>query len=383
MTPRIGKKSVLFLAWLALLWLSGLALGEAAEDLARQCIIHSGDQSGRIAHLPDADPETTWTGRELTVSTPAGKSCQGVMLTFASEPGKIRVLDESESCIARWEGPYYVAWIPFTRPVNRFTLLNPGGEKWSLSRLSVLSEGDLPEWVQRWKPMEGNADLMLISTHPDDELLWFGGLLPSCAGERGKKVQVVCITGGQDPVRRVELLDALWHCHVRDYPVIGNFPDTAMYSREGTLRHWGGEDALDLFLGEQLNAFRPAVVVTQDLKGEYGHVHHELTVEAVIRVIAEAGEDSVLFRPQKLYLHLWAENEISMDWDRPLASFGGKTGMEVAAEACRMHVSQQFTHFHVAPKGSKYDSTRYGLYWSRVGPDQQKTGFFENTGLDE
>lgn len=379
MSPQRVKRAGFLSALLLLLLLTGAALGETAEDLAAQCEIRSGDQSGSIAHLTDGSLETSWKGRELTVRTPAGKKCRGVMLSFASDPVEMTVLDEAGNRIAFWQDPYYVAWIPFERPTECFTLKGPEGKKWSLFRLAVLTEGELPEWVQQWKDLEGNADLMLVVTHPDDDLLWFGGLLPYYAGERGLKVQMVYMVGGQEPVRRIELLDALWHCHVKDYPVIGDFPDAAMYSRKGTLKRWGGEEALDLFLGEQLNTFRPAVVVTQDLKGEYGHVHHELTVEAVIRVIAESGEDSVWFRPMKLYLHLYGENEIFLNWDRPLASFGGKTGMEVAAEAYRMHTSQQFTHFHVAPKGSKYDSTRYGLYWSRVGEDREKTDFLENT----
>ncbi len=354
----------------SLLLLSPAALGAASEDLAGRCELRSGEQSRALSHLTDGSMETSWTGQTLTVRTPANQPCQGVMLSFASEPVEIVAEEEAGGQIARWQEPWAVAWIPFDRPVESFTLRNPAGESWSLFRLSVLSGGDLPEWVQQWRSMSGSADLMVISTHPDDELLWFGGLIPYYAGERGLKVQVVYMTGGLDPVRRIELLDGLWHCHVRDYPVIGRFPDVAMYSREGTLRHWGGEGAPELFIAEQLNAFRPTVVVTQDPKGEYGHVHHELTVEAVIRVITESEEDSVVFRPDRLYLHLWPENEIRLDWDQPLASFGGKTGMEVAAEAYRMHVSQQFTHFHVAPRGSKYDSTRYGLYWSRTGADR-------------
>ena len=48
--------------------------------------------------------------------------------------------------------------------------------------ISVFSEGDLPQWVQVWQPQCEKADIMLLSTHSDDEQLFFAGLLPSLIG---------------------------------------------------------------------------------------------------------------------------------------------------------------------------------------------------------
>ncbi|MBQ8080714.1 MAG: PIG-L family deacetylase [Clostridia bacterium] len=62
--------------------------------------------------------------------------------------------------------------------------------------------------------------MLLLSAHPDDELLWFGGTLPTYAGERGKQVQLVYLAHG-DARRKNELLDGLWTCGVHAYPVIG------------------------------------------------------------------------------------------------------------------------------------------------------------------
>ena len=45
-----------------------------------------------------------------------------------------------------------------------------------------VQQGTLPEDVQVWREPAEQVDLMLLSAHPDDEVLWFGGLLPYYAG---------------------------------------------------------------------------------------------------------------------------------------------------------------------------------------------------------
>ena len=52
-----------------------------------------------------------------------------------------------------------------------------------------------------WQDLD-KAELMLLVAHPDDELLWFGGLLPTYAGQRGLKVQVV-YAAAPSPFRRL------------------------------------------------------------------------------------------------------------------------------------------------------------------------------------
>ena len=100
----------------------------------------------------------------------------------------------------------------------------------SVSEIRVFTQGRLPDWVQGWRRMEGDADLMLLSAHPDDELLWFGGALPTYAGERKKKV-IVAYMANTAAVRKSELLDGLWLCGVRDYPVMGEFRNGFSLSR--------------------------------------------------------------------------------------------------------------------------------------------------------
>lgn len=61
----------------------------------------------------------------------------------------------------------------------------------SVCDVYVFSEGELPDWVQVWEPQCEKADIMLLSTHSDDEQLFFAGLLPYYAGEVGDRKSVV------------------------------------------------------------------------------------------------------------------------------------------------------------------------------------------------
>ena len=57
----------------------------------------------------------------------------------------------------------------------------------------AFSNEEIPEWVQIWEPPCEEADLLLISSHSDDEQLFFAGTLPYYAGERNLQVQVAYI----------------------------------------------------------------------------------------------------------------------------------------------------------------------------------------------
>ena len=90
-----------------------------------------------------------------------------------------------------------------------------------INEVFVFGDGDLPDWVQRWEPTPEKADLLLLVAHPDDELIFFGGTIPTYAVERGMNV-VVAYMSYSNTTRRSELLNGLWHLGVRQYPVIGS-----------------------------------------------------------------------------------------------------------------------------------------------------------------
>lgn len=79
--------------------------------------------------------------------------------------------------------------------------------------------------------------MLLLVAHPDDELIFFGGTIPTYAVEKNMNV-VVAYMSYSNTTRRSELLNGLWHMGLRQYPVIGDFGDVYMRSLDDAYAHW-------------------------------------------------------------------------------------------------------------------------------------------------
>lgn len=278
------------------------------------------------------------------------------------------------------------------------------------------SEGTLPAFVQRWQPPCEQADLLLFSSHSDDEQLFFAGVLPYYAVERKLQIQVVYLVQHfylNDYVehkRPHEQLDGLWGVGVRNYPIISEFPDlyseskdrqTALNSAIAVYEAAGYTyEDVAAYLAENIRRFKPLVVLSHDLNGEYGHGTHVLCASALTEVIGQTGDAEKYpesaaaygtWEAEKLYLHLYEENPIVMDFDTPLESLGGKTAFQVTQEqGFSCHKSQHWTWFYRWIYGADgapitkaadiqtYSPCLYGLYTTKVGPDTEGGDFFEN-----
>lgn len=269
-----------------------------------------------------------------------------------------------------------------------------------LNELYLFPPGEVPDWVQRWQQNPGEADLLLLSAHGDDEQLFFAGLLPFYAGEKGYRVQVVYFTDHRNlTTHRVhEMLDGLWAVGVRDYPVFGPFDDYYTFDLEDAYRYYEdcgfSRQGLLSFVTEQLRRFRPLVAVGHDLAGEYGHGMHQLTADLLTKAVAvsadpeafpQTAEEYGPWQVPKTYLHLYPEKEIVMDWDVPLASFDGMTAYEVTRDRgfpCHKSQVADFAWYYRgadrAEDVGKYSPCRYGLYSSTVGEDTGAGDFFEH-----
>ncbi len=284
-----------------------------------------------------------------------------------------------------------------------------------IADIYVLGEGELPAMVQTWAPPFEQADLLLLTSHSDDEQLFFSGVLPYYAGERKLDVQVAYVVqhfeanGVQNHQRPHELLDGLWTVGVKYYPIMSEFPDLYAESKnrdtaflQATKVYESVGIAYTDFLGyiiECLRKCKPLVVVSHDLDGEYGHGTHVVCAQAVTEAIALAADQTQFadsyqrygtWEVDKLYLHLYEENPIVMNWDVPLEAFDGKTAFEVSQDGFGCHVSQHWTWFYKWMYGTAerpvekatdirtYSPCHYGLYYSAVGADVVGGDFFEN-----
>ena len=99
------------------------------------------------------------------------------------------------------------------------------GDEVCINRLYVFSKGNqLPSWVQKWNEPCVKADLLAMSTHSDDEQLFFAGVLPLIVA-KGKIVQLSYFAPPVAVYRFSELLDGLWQIGIRNYPVFSTFAE--------------------------------------------------------------------------------------------------------------------------------------------------------------
>jgi LmbE family N-acetylglucosaminyl deacetylase len=391
------KKIVFLLLFLLIILCCGLALADPAQDITKQCKFGNSNSKYNSRYVRDRNYGTSWISLKeaepwIRVTAPDGSLCYGVYVCFSTKtpmPWKVQVPQgDGWVTVAKGAGLYLHEYVALPGvPVFRITTDAQETARLSVAELYVLGEGSLPGWVQVWEPTPGKVDILLITAHPDDEYVYFGGLLPDYDIERGYSVVVACMTY-YNSQRIAELLNGLWRSGVRTYPSIGQFTDRYSKSAKDAYRICGGKDDVWEYVTALYRQYKPDVVVTHDINGEYGHGMHMACADAALNCVPLAADASKypesvgvygVWQVKKLYLHLYTGNQIHMDWDKPLAAFGGQTSIEIANMALKCHVSQQGTSFTtVSPSDHKHSAYEFGLYLSAVGQDVKKNDFMEN-----
>ena len=384
-------KTIKALLALMMLLIPVCAAAQEARELTADCVITSGHVRTTSAH--DNDYTTAWRSERvrrpyLEFQLPEGETAGWLYVCFADMPQSWAVeekIDGKWQVVADGSTDYIHALVELNGQ-NRFRIVENSGitTRLKLNEVFVFGAGDLPDWVQRWEPTVEKADLLVLATHPDDELIFFGGTIPTYAVERKKNV-VVAYMSYATAARRSELLNGLWHMGVRNYPVIGTFGDSYSTHMDDMYARWGKEKVRRYVMG-LIRQYKPDVMVTHDKGGEYGHGAHKVTSDASVYCVENAADASVLpalaeasgtWTVKKLYLHMGEENVIRMDWNVPLDSMGGKTSQQLAQEAFLLHVTQQKTSYVVTDEG-KTGNAKFSLVYTEVGPDTVGGDFFEN-----
>lgn len=388
--------------WLiALLTLLALSLSVAfaaeANDITEDCKFKVCSSGRKYTLMTDKKYTSYWESNKIktpwiAITAPEGKPIAGLYVCFGNMPEswEIQTSDDGKDWFTAVPGDtrFLHAYVALPQPAQHVRLAVTSEKKTALriNDLFVLSEGDLPDWVQVWQPTEEKADILFLSTHPDDELIFFGGAIPTYAVEQQRKVVVAYFTRS-NTTRSSELLNGLWHMGVRTYPVIGNFKDSYAKNLRAAYKTAGGKGKVNEWIVGLYRQYKPEVVVTQDTNGEYGHKQHMMIADAAQNCIAlAANEDEFTastiaygtWQVKKLYLHLYPENQITFDWTVPLKSMNGATGIELAEEAYTLHKTQASSGMSVTETGTKYDNRVFGLAFTTVGEDVRKDDFLEN-----
>ena len=282
---------------------------------------------------------------------------------------------------------FYVDAVSFPAEARQVKLSITGKENWARS-LCVYDSRYPDNAVQQWQPVPDKLDVMVISAHQDDEYLFLGGTIPyACA--KGLDVGLVYMTNGGRS-RYTEAMDGLWTAGLRTHPIFMNWRDQKVKSMKTALSTWSqkGVDP-QMEVVRLIRKYKPELIVTQDLEGEYGHTQHKLTAKLVADAIPlakdptydpESAAEYGAWEVKKVYLHLYKENQIEMDWDQPLSPDSPISPIFLAQEAFDKHRSQQRA-YSMTREAKTYNNRLFGLYYSAVGPDEAKNDFFEHLDL--
>lgn len=380
----------------AILFFAFLGLFAIRAEAAQLNISFSSTDGSDGSVLLDDDYRSTEHfdgGTALTIQTP--EPIDSLYIKWDTIPSAW-TLEDGGSTIACGESGFLHEFVQLSGTSASATIRIPS-EGATIADIFAFSGGELPAFVQKWNPSWDKADILFISTHSDDEVLFFGGLIPIYTNGNRARVQVAYFSDFflSESYRNHELLDGIWTMGVDHYPQLGKFYDNYSETLEEAEEQFDHEESLE-YITETIRRFKPQVVVTHDINGEYGHGGHmyvsKLVREAVDGVSGNASRypDSAgrygAWDVLKTYLHLYPENPIESDTRAPLEDFGGKNALQVAKEAYLKHGSQQWMWFYVDdgydeagnPNGYEYSCARYGLYRTAVGPDTGGKDILEN-----
>lgn len=374
-----------------LLWCVPAAAEEAAaEDYTRSCRIVIGDGKEKTTKLLDKNVDSALkiaAGTTVSVSWDDKVKADRLCLQWKELREGITVTEFDA------EGTELGASVLPMLPENicplaeqtRSVVISGGESEMLLSCVRVYGAGELPDPFHEWIETPKNLDYLLISTHPDDDVLFMGSVIPIYGAERGYTGTIAYVTCGKR-VRMSEAQNGAWAMGLRYRPLFWGFPDVGMDAdkkRKATFVY----DEVLLKTVQTYREYRPLVVFAQDENGEYGHWQHVLTSKAAVEAFTLAADPSYdpasaeafgIWQVQKLYLHLYRENEIILPPNEPLSAFDGKTAWQVAKIAYQKHESQQ----HLGFKVHRYGDARnpFNQFGMILGAVKAGNDIFANIG---
>ena len=282
------------------------------------------------------------------------------------------------------------------------------------------SDPQVNESGQAWRARPEKARLMVVSAHPDDEGIFFGGVIPYYSQVRQLPMICVSMTSGDygtrpPEVREAEFRNAVWAYGLRNQPVFPRFKDSgSAYSPELMDRMWdiwangvddgstpeqieAGKLKATTTLATYMRRYRPDVVATHDFDGEYGHPNHRGTASATSWAVDMAADPNVdldglpVWQVKKLYIHNYdpaSPNEtlplFHEDWqntsiDTNADGIADKTPIQVADIGLDFHASQGRPDVSTCYKDGEnfgdYPCEWWGLASTIVGNDTVATDF--------
>ena len=370
-------------------------LGRAKEPIhiTNYCKIEVKETNFDIKNIINSteNNKNTFYNGTINIRIPNSKKIDGILIKFFQANNNYTILSYSKErkLINYYNNsgyPMIHKYFKLSEETSNIKINIKGNKKQKgICLLRVYEKNKVGFSVEQWKPPE-KCDLMVVSSHRDDELLYFGGTIPYYSFIKKKKICTVYMSGN-DIIRLREALSSQWSMGIKNYPIFMGFMGGNHLNINNTLNIWGGEEFVIGKLVEKIRQYKPKVIVTHDLKGEYGHPSHKTTSLVVKKAILLAVNSNKFnssynifgtHEVKKLYIHLYKRNQVIMNWHKRSHFLNYKTPFELACIGYDKYYSQHRIFGMNFKIVKKYPNNLYGLIYSKVGKDIKKNDFFEN-----
>ena len=172
-----------------LLLLPGCVSAEQAEELTPGCSVSVVDNRGGAGNLTDGKYSTWWNSTERKdpwVVIASDRPVYSLYVCFTDLPESYVIQEQSgEDWTTVAEsgktGVYHAFFELNGQQAIRILSASQDKSVIGISEIHVFGKGSVPDWVQRWEPPAEKADILFFVAHPDDEILFFGGAIPTYA----------------------------------------------------------------------------------------------------------------------------------------------------------------------------------------------------------
>ena len=369
-------------------------------DVRKQCNFAVTNNRSEFFYARDNSMETAWHSypgeQSITIQVQSSiHDIKGIYIKWDSLPPtwNLYAYDSVGNEILANSGGGNCGWTEFAEVPARmseyrtfkFVATNPE-VAFAIADISVYS-GAVPAYVPRWESFDGSpVDLLVIAAHPDDETVFLGA--PAATYMNSAKTVVTGYMTQGASGRRFEAEEACWLLGEKYAPTLRKAHDMMTNSLESMERYWPLDKAVG-YIVELIRKYKPSVIVTHDRNGEYGHgAHIETSLATQLAFIQasdpmkfpESAEMYGIWKPGKLYLHMYEKDKITFALDTPLDTFSKKTVLEAVSAAFSRHQSQEAKGWTVESTG-ECSMENFGLFASNVGPDVTHDSMFENISL--
>ena len=354
-----------------------------AENLSKQCR-YDGDFKVYADRLRDDDLDTALRigkGKTLTISWKDDVPVASVFISFYYAPVDYTVMqyDGSGTLLSEAKGILLYNNLIETLPETRKVAIRADADNCALCSLYAYGEGTVRDY-HPFNPTVEKADYLTFAMHPDDEVLFLGAIYPIYEAGRGLSgLSVIMSTKLPEKIqreRRQEDMNGAWALGMKTQPVFGGFPDIPQdyYSK---FKHTFTVDDVMRYVVTMIRLYRPEVVITQDVNGEYGHWQHKVLSEGVQAAVTAAADPGYqpkgyptyeAWEVKKLYVHLYDQNKLTLDVNTPIEALNGQTAFEAATAAYQYHATQIKKNNHTVST-TQYSIAEFGLAYTVVGED--------------